>query len=517
LVPLPAWWRHQFWNTQALLELAGEQTAERCRRLRQPAAGGFDLPGSSPRGQARLFLAVSVVLCLATALFFPLTSSLPGVLFIAFLRRLWIAALPLPGSRASSDFAVARPGGWRVSLHCSETCASLRGSTVVPALAAKIPRDGAIVSDYTSLESVSAYLDVRSFRFSRGRPSGSRRTIAASIRTGRTAMDWNSFSAAPARAKSSCSPRCRSTIAGVRRVFYRPFSGHVVGERRSAIVPGNDITSTDQSAPAPAYRWTLGRPISGDAMKVFLRRARRPATRGRPCGGGRQGADAILDRAERGEQTGDARERRAEAEGGGRGRGCGSRRAEAAPARGRSRRRRSTSSRTGCPRRRRRPRGGSGAGRRGAGLGHEQRHLERADPRQHDRQQASPASERPLEQQRSGASDGSQFSGAKFENTPSTACPRDGQPAAISSTSPRRNSIEGAPAPFPPPRPSRGGLDHRRRRIAGDHPVATPGSVRASSPVPQPISSTWQVPGSAVDGAKHAVAHHRDQGFAAAE
>src|SRR6185436_12649330 len=77
---------------------------------------------------------------------------------------------------------------------------------------------------------------------------------------------------------------------GVRRVFYRPFSGHVVGERRRRDRSGERHPPLpDQSAPAPAYRWTLGPPISGDAMKVFLRRARRPATRGRPCGGGRAG------------------------------------------------------------------------------------------------------------------------------------------------------------------------------------------------------------------------------------
>jgi hypothetical protein len=73
---------------------------------------------------------------------------------------------------------------------------------------------------------------------------------------------------------------------------------------------------------------------------------------------------------------------------------------------------------------------------------------------------------------RSGASDGSQFSGAKFENTPSTARPRADQPSAICCTLPSRNSI-GAWAPRARVRLRARSRDHRRRRVARDHAMAT--------------------------------------------
>jgi hypothetical protein len=115
-----------------------------------------------PRGgKARLFLAVSFVLCLMTAIFFPLTSArYAGVLFIAFLAALWMAESS--GSKLANIvvtsllFVQAAAGLFALE---RDLRFPFSGWTAVPALAAKIPPGGPIVADYTSLESVSAYLD----------------------------------------------------------------------------------------------------------------------------------------------------------------------------------------------------------------------------------------------------------------------------------------------------------------------------------------------------------------------
>ena len=87
---------------------------------------------------------------------------------------------------------------------------------------------------------------------------------------------------------------------------------------------------------------------------------------------------------------------------------------------------------------------------------------------------------------RSGASDISQLSGAKFENTPSTARPRADQVAAMSSTGPSRNSTASV-------RPAAASFARAVASMAGAGsqamtrwPRST--SESASSPVPQPIS-----------------------------
>ena len=162
LVPVPAWWRHQFWNTQALLELGGEHSWANV----VAACAGVLLVGVIFRvvlreGKARLFLAVSFVLCLVTAIFFPLTSArYAGVLFIAFLAALWIAGSS-QSKRANvvvTSLLVVQAAAGLFALE-RDLRFPFSGSPAVPALAAQIPRGGAIVADYTSLESVSAYLD----------------------------------------------------------------------------------------------------------------------------------------------------------------------------------------------------------------------------------------------------------------------------------------------------------------------------------------------------------------------
>jgi hypothetical protein len=109
-----------------------------------------------------LFLTVSFVLCLATALFFPLTSArYAGILFIAFVAAWWIGDAR-PRSRRSDAVvtslllvnAVTGLFALERDLHLP-----FSSSTKVVELAGLIPSGGPIVADYNSLESVSAYLD----------------------------------------------------------------------------------------------------------------------------------------------------------------------------------------------------------------------------------------------------------------------------------------------------------------------------------------------------------------------
>jgi len=245
LVPLPAWWRHQFWNTQALLELAGEQSAGKvvavCASLLLVGLIFRVLPRG---GQARLFLAVSFVLCLATALFFPLTSArYAGVLFIAFLAALWIAGAPasrLASIVVTSLLLVQAVAG--VFALQRDLRFPFAGSTVVPALAAKIPRDGAIVSDYTSLESVSAYLDRPVFSLQQGKTvwfSKNDRSLDPH-RSYRDGLE-QFFGSSGAGEVFLFSPLSLDD----RRVFDASFTDRFratsLGSGEGAIVPGNDI------------------------------------------------------------------------------------------------------------------------------------------------------------------------------------------------------------------------------------------------------------------------------------
>jgi len=245
LVPLPAWWRHQFWNTQALLELGGAhpgaKVAAVCASLLLVGLIFRVLPRG---GQARLFLAVSFALCLATAVFFPLTSArYAGVLFIAFLAAQWIA--DAPRSRLANIVVTSL-----LLVHAAAGLFALErdlrfpfaGSTMVPALAAQIPLDGPIVADYTSLESVSAYLDRPVYSLQQAKSvwfSKDDRSLDPH-RPYRDGLE-QFFSASGAEEVFLFSPASLDD----RRVFDASFTDRFqatsLGSREGAIVPGNDL------------------------------------------------------------------------------------------------------------------------------------------------------------------------------------------------------------------------------------------------------------------------------------
>jgi hypothetical protein len=258
LVPLPAWWRHQFWNTQALLELAGDHSGGRVVAVcASVALVGLIFRVLPRRGQARLFLALSFALCLATAVFFPLTSArYAGVLFIAFLAALWIA--DAPGSRLGNIVVT--------SLLLVQAVAGLfalqrdlrfpfAGSTMVPTLAAKIPHDGPIVADYTSLESVTAFLDRPVFSLQQAKTVWFS-TYDRSLDPHRPYRDGleQFFAATGAGEAFLFSPASLDD----RRVFDGSFTDRFqatsLGSREGVIVPGNDLHLYRVSPRAPTFR-----------------------------------------------------------------------------------------------------------------------------------------------------------------------------------------------------------------------------------------------------------------------
>lgn len=163
-LPIPAWWRHDFWNTQFLLELGGRY---RLLALAVPmvSAGLLGLAVfilRKDRKSAALFLA-NLALTGVVGIIFPLTTErYAGFIFIGFVVACWMHAYeaPISGLRAwllggllgiqmaAGLFAVSRDLRYPFS-----------NAFLVGVLLSEVPPGERVVTDYWTENTVSAFTD----------------------------------------------------------------------------------------------------------------------------------------------------------------------------------------------------------------------------------------------------------------------------------------------------------------------------------------------------------------------
>jgi hypothetical protein len=245
LIPLPAWWRYHFWNTQALLEVGNEhlwaKVVAGCASVALVAVVFLAVPR---RGKARLFLAVGFFLCLAAALIFPLTSArYAGVLFIALLAALWMAGphhSKLSNAVLTSLLVVHAAAG--IFAFQRDLRLPFSGSTKVVALAEAIPRGGTMVADYTTLESISAYLNHPVYSLQQGKTVWFAH-FDRSLDPHRSYADGleRFFAASGVHEAFLFSPWSPDDARAFDASFAARFEAVLLGKYDGAIAPGSDI------------------------------------------------------------------------------------------------------------------------------------------------------------------------------------------------------------------------------------------------------------------------------------
>jgi hypothetical protein len=177
-VPMPAWWRHDFWNTQFLVEV--EQSVRPLRfvvpllSLAVVALGVLVLRGS--RHAVTLF-ASNLLLTAAVALVFPLTSArYTGFIYVGFIVACWRSSSSPPSSPSlSSSPSLPRPRSFAsvcplhfflVSQLAAAALAVSRDLRLpfsqaprIRELVAEVPPGERLVTDYWAEDTAVAFLD----------------------------------------------------------------------------------------------------------------------------------------------------------------------------------------------------------------------------------------------------------------------------------------------------------------------------------------------------------------------
>jgi hypothetical protein len=165
-VPVPAWWTHGFWNTQVLLEA---RTRFSFLRLVNPLIALLVLSGATwtlwrHTASLLLFTANLGLSFVIAATVLPMTAArYSGFLYVAFVLALWLAcAEGLLLNRAKAMFlralfALQVVGGLFAAW--SDVRLPFANLFRIVELAAEVPPDSRLVSDYWTMNAYSAFID----------------------------------------------------------------------------------------------------------------------------------------------------------------------------------------------------------------------------------------------------------------------------------------------------------------------------------------------------------------------
>ncbi len=165
-LPVPAWWNHDFWNTQVLLEA---RIGHPLLRLLNPLVAALVL-GSvffvfrKHRASTLLFAANLGVTFLIAAIAFPLTTArYSGFLYIGFILAFWLRCAEEPGLTRGEAvvvyglFAVQVVGG--VFAAWKDFRQPFTNLPRIVELAGEVPSDSRLVTDYWTMNAYSAFVD----------------------------------------------------------------------------------------------------------------------------------------------------------------------------------------------------------------------------------------------------------------------------------------------------------------------------------------------------------------------